>query len=423
MTTIHVNLHIRRIILALSIIGAAGLSLPASAIDLSVTELFDPAIAVIPDIDGSGIMYQDFREGKYKFISRDLTATEEVIRDNGPAYMHPFDFGGNLLAWIEYKTTYGGMSKRGIDTPVPADGDYYVKVLEVSGGSETHATSDVGYKECIAADGIDVVWTDYRHYSASDTTIELYYYDGGSESRLTNQQGYKAAPMVRDNAMVWQDYRNATSNQSNADIFYATLPGVQEEEICTEGSYQAQPCLYGDIIVWQDYRNADGGDNADIYMYDRSSNDVTEVCTDASYQAHPKVYGDYIVWHDYRNVSGSDPENADIYLYEISTQDEQEVTTKAGYQAPPYLYGNNIVWYDYEDGKVYRAEIGGTSARQASWPSVGARRNAPQPDAIYDFRGRKLKRMRAKGLVLMKNPAGTVKRRLIREAQNLWNLE
>ncbi|MBD3393319.1 MAG: hypothetical protein GF418_14420 [Chitinivibrionales bacterium] len=391
----------------------------ASAVEVTVSEIRDPAIAVAPRVYNNTLVYQDFSSGNYRFIAYELYGgTTDILNNNGQAYFHPFDFGGDVLAWIEYKMTYGdpggGMFKASGPgpIPIPVEAGYSVKALATAAGSVSSVTQDTSYKECLAADAGRIVWSDYRHFSPGDTTVELYIHDiaEGNETRLTNAPGYKAHMDIQGNRIVWQDYRNKATTGINADIYLCTLPSTQETAVCIEGSYQDQPAVYGDFVVWQDYRNAEsGGKNADIYMKNLSSGAENAVCTDPAYQGSPAIYGDYIVWQDYRNATPSDTGNADIYMFDLSSGTEQAITLKAGYQGPPCSDGNKVVWYDYADGKIYLAQLGKADGlREASLPvSFGVRRSRDVRTVQYDIRGRVIRNEQAMGVYMVRHISRT----------------
>lgn len=377
-------------------------STPALSVNTSV--LYDkPEIAVIPLLYNGEVLFQDYVQGSYRLYVLPIDGgNKSEIRNNGSKYLYPLDFGGSHAAWISYVasgTSGGGLFKS--TSPVdpvdpgtpPADAAYYVKGLSMDTQSESDLASDTAYKEFVAVDGKKAVWTDYRHFSTADTTIDVYLYDHGTnkETRLTDNRSYKSHPDIQGNHVVWSDFRNTSSDKYNADIFLYDLSKNEETPICTEPGYQAQACVYGDRIVWQDYRNADSDSkNADIYLYDLSKNEEKPICTAEGYQCYPKIYGDIVVWHDYRNTD-SDSKNADIYFYDLSTGEESEVTLKSGYQGPPYLYGDYIVWQDYTDNKLYVGHLGeATVVRPAARSAdvIGRHRNNATAVKYFDIRGR-----------------------------------
>jgi beta propeller repeat protein len=342
----------------------------AIAVQMQIAPIYTPSIAVIPLVNNGKILVQDFLQGTYHLESIDASSTSPAvsIRNNLQSYLHPLDFGGPQVAWISYgahaAAPGGGIPiaprKTAASSIAPLLGGsarYEISVFSLGTSAEQNVSTDTGYKEFIGADGSAVVWTDYRYFSAADTTVEIFYWNaGGSERRITNHRGYKSAVRLRGNLIVWQDYRNAGSIK-NADIYLYDLSTSAEKAICTNPAYQDQPFAQGRYVVWQDYRNA-GSDpkNSDIYLYDLSTNQERPICTAPGYQSDPQVYGDIVVWHDYRNAQ-TDSSNADIYLFDLSTNTEQAVTSKAGYQAQPYLYNGLLAWYDYSDRKVYAAKL------------------------------------------------------------------
>jgi len=320
-----------------------------------------PAIPVVPLIVGDQLCIQDFAAGSYQLRTVAFgTGAAALLRNNLLAYLWPLAFGGTHAAWIGHTSgQYGGGGGGGGGGPDSGSaGSYYISAIAVPTKVETALLQDAFYIEQIAAGPNRVVWTDYRHYSVTDTTIELYRYDlaVGAERRLTSHSGYKAAPCIGGDKVVWQDYRNKVADPENADIYIYDLSVNQEAAVCTDPSFQDQPCVYGSIVVWQDFRNAGAdGRNADIYMRDMSGGAERPVCTAPGIQAYPKIHGTVIIWQDYRNASPSDTGNADIYCYDLATQREMPVVTKAGYQDEPYIGSAGAAWFDYTDGTLYKA--------------------------------------------------------------------
>jgi beta propeller repeat protein len=346
------------------------------------------AVAAAPLLYEKTVLYQGFAGGTYRLYLVDVsTGRRAELRNNGTSYLWPIDFGGTRAAWITYSTGSGGgglLKARAADYPVGGGGlpidtggggggypipiptaQYRIEAIDVASRTTSTVTSDQSYKDFLAMDKSTVVWTDYRHSTASDTFNEVYMCSatGQNIARVTNAVSFKAGLDVRGNRIVWQDYRNAGSVAANADIYLFDKSTNSEKAICTNNAYQAQPCIYGDIVVWQDYRNAGANTkNADIYMYNLSTGAEKAVCTNGAYQSHPVVHGDYIVWHDYRNAAAGDTSNADLYMYDLKEGAEKVVTDKPGYQGPASIYGNAAVWYDYTDRSLYFAYLDGTIA-------------------------------------------------------------
>ncbi|MFP4162444.1 MAG: hypothetical protein ACLFVE_00555 [Chitinispirillaceae bacterium] len=374
-----------------------------SSVNVSVLKN-DLVYTSMPEVHGSNVLIQDFKDGYFKFYTVDVqTGTETEIRQH-TEYIYPMAFSGKYVAWIECDIeVVRGMT---MDTSV----QYHVKAMNVDDRTEHLLSTDTLYKEHIAAYGDKVVWTDYRHTVPGDTTVEIYMYDFSrmKESRITEVQGYKAWPHIYKNKIVWQDYRHAETDR-NADIFMRDLDSEIETEVCTEGSYQAQPHIWEDKVVWQDYRNAvTEADNADIFMRDLSTGALKEICTVSGYQGTPKIYGNLIVWHDYRNAR-QDSSNADIYMYDLSEDAEYPVSLNDGYEGEPELWGNTVVWQDYSDLFLYKGIIEEVSS--AIVPCYNPSSAEPNASCFYDLTGRKIPRSGIRNkIILKKDPSGLIDR-------------
>ena len=87
------------------------------------------------------------------------------------------------------------------------------------------------------------------------------------------------------------------------NVFAHSL-GIVEQAITSDSDEQYKVAISGEKIVWTDYRNG----NADIYMYDLSTNTEYQITSNSSYQVNSSIYGNKIVWQDGRNGSN------DIYI-------------------------------------------------------------------------------------------------------------
>jgi beta propeller repeat protein len=354
------------------------MSFGAFALSIQVSTLFKPGIATPPLLYDGKVCIEDFVQGSYRLRLVDASSgTAQELRNNVTAYLWPLAYGGTYAAWIGYSTGGGGGGGGSGAGGIPIS--YYVQTINAANKTEVKIVENIYYIERLVAAANRVVWTDYRYFTTSDTTIEIYLYDfsSGSERRITSRKGYKSAPYIMGNQIVWQDYRNATQDGKNADIYLYDLSAGQEKTVCTYSAYQDQPSVYNNIVVWQDYRNA-GSDqkNADIYMRDLSTGTERAICTAPGYQAYPRIYGNIIVWQDYRNATPSDTSNADIYLYDLATSTEMAVTTKTGYQSEPFFYGSTIVWFDYTDNTIYKAALNITSVNTSIASSISRCGNA-----------------------------------------------
>ena len=348
------------------------MSFGAFALSVQVSTLFKPGIATTPLLYDSKVCIEDFVQGSYRLRLVDASSgTAQELRNNMTAYLWPLAYGGTHAAWIGYSTGSGGPGGDPATGGIPIS--YYVQTINATSKTELKVADNIYYIERLAAAANRVAWTDYRYFTASDTTVEIYLYDfsSGSQKRITSQKGYKSAPYIMGNQIVWQDYRNAAADPKNADIYLYDLGASQEKAICTNSAYQDQPSVYNNIVVWQDYRNAGSNPkNADIYMRDLSTGTERAICTAAGWQAYPRIHGNIIVWQDYRNAT-TDTANADIYLYDLATNTETAITTKAGYQSEPFLYGSTVVWLDYTDNTIYKAVISSSSVKAGFKPSTG----------------------------------------------------
>lgn len=179
-----------------------------------------------------------------------------------------------------------------------------------------------------------------------------------AKTRITTS-GLASNPAIYGNCIVWEDYRNG-----NADIYMYDLSTQKETQITTNESEQVCPDICGNRIVWTEYER---GGNDDIHMYDLSTFTETQITTNNSTQNLPAIYGDKIAWQDRRNEDG------DIYMYEISTSKEIRLTSgKSEQWGRPAIFGDRIVWTDSRNGyDIYMYNLSTSRETQITTNELG----------------------------------------------------
>jgi beta propeller repeat protein len=185
---------------------------------------------------------------------------------------------------------------------------------------------------------------------------------------ITTNSASQEYPAVSDKRIVWEDYRNG-----NADIYLYDLTTNTVRQITTNSKDQKHPAISDKRIVWEDYRNG----NADIYLYDLTTNTVRQITTNSADQINPDISGNFIVWEDNRNG------NYDIYLYDLTTNTERQITTNSKGQYHPAISDKRIVWEDYRNGNadIYLYDLTTNTVRQITTNSKDQKR----PDVSGNF--------------------------------------
>ncbi|ACL15867.1 TolB family protein [Methanosphaerula palustris] len=128
--------------------------------------------------------------------------------------------------------------------------------------------------------------------------------------RLSSADSEPNYPTISGQYVVWEEDRGV-----DAQIWLYNLTTNSSRPLSPHLGNQFAPAISGDRVVWQDKRNG----NWDIYLYNITTGVEAPVCTDPAKQVRPRISGDAIVWTDYRNG------NPDIYRYDLGTQTEQPV--------------------------------------------------------------------------------------------------
>lgn len=165
---------------------------------------------------------------------------------------------------------------------------------------------------------------------------------------ITQNSSWQMSSSVWGDKIVWEDYRNdeygttASGGNRNADIYLYNMTSNETVQLTTNDSDQRKPDIWKNYVVWEDYRNGE----ADIYYLDLTSSnlDPKRVTNDKNSQIRPRIHSGKIVWEDYRNH-----DFGDIYLYDIEKDEMQKITDERVIQENPDIYGNKIVWDDYRN--------------------------------------------------------------------------
>ncbi|MDG5815916.1 hypothetical protein QA601_12565 [Chitinispirillales bacterium ANBcel5] len=364
----------------------------------------------VPGIYGNYVYFQDWRSF-YDISKLNHQTGSSVQVRQGTKLLYPLVFGGEMFAWIDYTESNGFGMGPGETNNV----SYYVKIHKLNTGEEVTVTTDAAYKEHIAVYGQKVVWTDYRHFSPGDTTVEIYMYDvdQGVERRITTAAGYKSNPHIHENRIVWQDYRNGSS-----DIYLYDLTTNQEIAITNNRFHQANPFIYNSKIVWEDNRNGAGDpDNFDIYLFDLETTSENQIYTGSGYQGSPQISEQLVVWQDFGLNGDDDASNSQIVALNLNTKEKILVSENmAGYMGEPRLWENVVVWQNYNDGNLWKAEVENVQ----SSISVNRNRNIPAAQrsisnyTIYDLSGRKIDQRSASGVFLKTGQSKSIKIRAVK---------
>ena len=299
--------------------------------------LLDPAPqSVGPTAHGTGIdlgadIYDDI-------VLHDLLAGEDVAISTHPSLKWSPTVYGDLVVWADGRNGVGNRD---------------IFVYDYALGIEMQVTTDPNDQSAPVIHGDRIVYIDDRN---GNEDIYMYDLSTSTETAICDDPARQISPAIYGDIVAWMDYRNGTY----PDVYMYDISTATESPVAIHGEYYSPSfsgggyiSIYEDKIVWFDWRNG----NADVFMYDITTDVETQITTDALGQRFPDIYGDIIVWEDSRNSPlpfDPDTEQKDIYMYDLTTETESPVSTDAErVEKLPAIHGDRIVWTRGEDVLMY----------------------------------------------------------------------
>ncbi|MEN6517908.1 MAG: carbohydrate-binding protein [Methanospirillum sp.] len=336
---------------SLSAVGGGDPSAPAG---YETPIVVDAAEQVDPAIDGTRIIWQDWRNDAWTDAEGDIysydlashlelpegastqSGTKIVPNDYDPAISDAGIFWvfagfsdatiqntikGRTLAGEPINVTTLGDPSYSPVSDLAVDGDSLVYVLDeysliaydtTTGESRTIRQNADGLLVPDVSGG-SIVW---QEKNGPDWNIYWYNPAGGSVRALANASGDQVTPAIDGTRVVWADNRSGDWDLYTADLAQPDPVGVPW--LVAPGD-QTNPQLSGDRVVWRDNRNGDWK----IWLGSLSGGAIGPVSSASGDQEAPAVDGDRIVWQDMRNG------NWDIYMFTVSSTAPAPVPTPA----------------------------------------------------------------------------------------------
>ena len=238
----------------------------------------------------------------------DLSTGEEVaICTASDRQMLPEIFGDKIV-WQDYR-----------------NGDCDIYMYDLSTGQETSICTRSADQEHPSIYEDEIVYREPRVGGNFD--IYLYDLSTTSETLIAENTGY--GPAIYGNRIFWFNPRREIM------MYDITTGEIEKIWTCTEVTWEL--ATYGDILVWREGNK--------IYAYNLSSQESMPVCIDQpGCRAGISIFQDRVVWHDWRH------DDADIYMYDLSTEQETPISCEPENQWYPAIYGDKIVWCDGRNG-------------------------------------------------------------------------
>ncbi|WP_277749825.1 PKD domain-containing protein [Methanoculleus taiwanensis] len=293
-------------LLALPVLAAPGIETPICTAAGS---------QVRPDIDGSLIVWADYRSGDAEIYLYDLTTDVETRITTNPSRQTSPSISGSRIVWEDNR-----------------NGNLDIYLYDLTSDQEIQLTNAVANQWNPIISGDRAIWYDVRN---SGMHICLYDIPTGTEILIPCSAVTTWKPAISGNLVAWEDNRDG-----NGEIYaYDILEGKQIR-ITDDPARQTYPAISGRVILWEDERNG----SPDIYLFDLATGVEERITDNAASQVSPAIDGDLIAWEDRRNG------NWDICIYDRPTGTETLITTAVANQWFPSVSGDRVVWEDLRSG-------------------------------------------------------------------------
>ena len=210
-------------------------------------------------------------------------------------------------------------------------------MFDLSTNTEKQITTNTADQFDPSISGNRIVYYDGRN---GNSNIYMYDISINAEKQITTNGGFFLRSQVTE--LSGRMIETATLS-----IYMYEISTNTEKRDSNQYSKSRVRFYDGTRIVWVDYRN--GYDNGDIYMYDLSTNTEKGITTNTADQYDPSISGNRIVWTDCRNGYNCGEfgcDDADIYMYDLSTNTGEADHDQSADQIVSSISGNRIVWAD-----------------------------------------------------------------------------
>jgi beta propeller repeat protein len=249
-----------------------------SPYDLPRRITYRAADAVYPAIDGSRVVWMDFRNDPDHLFNGD-------IYDRCTIYIY------DMNTWADYPLT-----------------------------------TAIGPKYDPRISGDLVVWEDWR-----DGQPDIYMYDlsvdsngngipnwketvrpdpDPAERQLTNTPYWEMYPDVSGRIVVWMDMRRDPGSLDVIDIYSLNVDTMVETAVAADPkTVRLQPRIDGTQVVWEDYRFG----APDIYFADSLTGASVPIAGSAGIEIMPDIGNQTVAYAKYRLTAGTPPNQYDVY--------------------------------------------------------------------------------------------------------------
>ncbi|MBA2448717.1 MAG: hypothetical protein H0V51_11900 [Chloroflexi bacterium] len=275
-----------------------------------------------PRVNGKWVVFEDDRRrdsggSPLDVRSWSAEAKEERRLSETREARHPA-VSGERAVWAE------PTDSRGLD----------IVVYDLDDREIERRVERTGDQDFPAISGRRVVWQE-----GSSGSINLFGYDLNEREtfKVADDSGDQTRPAIDGDLVAFEDSRDTS-------IRFRDLKSERLQKI--EGVTGFEPAVSGSRIAFRSGGSREDPENANIYVYDRSTNTLSDglATTLDGRRGGPRIAQNLVVWWDSRDG------DRDIYGYDLARNVEFRITGDSGDQDGPDVHGDLVVWTDHRGG-------------------------------------------------------------------------
>jgi beta propeller repeat protein len=226
-----------------------------------------------PAIDGTIIVWQDYRNGNWDIYGYDLSSGTEFPISTATGDQTQPVIAGNWVAWQDNRS-----------------GNWDIYAYNLTTHETVQVTSHERDQIHPVISGTTLTWEDYRNGAA-----EIYQFDltTRTETRITFDLVDQILPAAFGTTLAWTDLRNGQKD------IYAYDPARGAVRLTYGQGDHSQTAISGSLVVFTDYEA--GANDPNLSFRDLSSGAGGRLTSDPARQEEPAIATSAVVWQDNRD--------------------------------------------------------------------------------------------------------------------------
>ena len=340
----------------------------------------DPAAQQEPSVNGSLVVWSDYRNGNWDIYGCDLsTGTEFPICVHGAEQSRPA-VSGQTVVWRDYRNGNWDVYGATIDLSDPAH--ITVAEMPILTGPDSQVCSGIH---------LNRIAVELHRVGEMDGEYMAYDLDSGVlvESTDDYDQGRVA---ISGDLLIWEDWRNDPGDGSDVDVYGYDLVHRREFVVCADGIKPRQPDVLANLAAWADHREK----LWHIYIALVDTSDPNIISVHVSPLGSGKSWGGMHLPRVGQEVVVTfvegDPDKDSLYGFELLSGGAFPISRGSATDGGHDISGDLVVWTDTRSGNpdIYGAIIPEPTAlalAAAGGPVLVLRRrrrgraSRPAPDA------------------------------------------